>query len=78
VSSTLQETCQEERVAERRKKGPGGRPPKPRAHKQAHRVALSLTEWELRALRRAAGSEGLATYARRVLLAHLEREGWQR
>ncbi len=52
----------------------GGRPPKPRAEKQGHRVALSLTAAELRALKRAAGSEGMATYARRVLLERLARE----
>lgn len=61
-------------MAERRKKGPGGRPPKPRAQKQQHRVALSLTKGEVRALRRAAGKVPVSTFARALVLAYLARE----
>lgn len=59
----------------RRRKGPGGRPPKPASEKQANRILLSLTDTERVALAKVAEDETLAGYVRRLVLRHLRRLG---
>ena len=66
-------------MAAKRKNGRGGLRPgsgrkaKPLGEKQRNRVVLLLTDEEMRELDRAAGTEGLGTFARRVLLRSLAR-----
>ena len=50
-----------------------GRKPKLIGARQRNRVVLLLTDEELRKLDRAAGTEPLGTFARRVLLRYLAR-----
>jgi len=50
-----------------------GRKAKPLADKQRNRVVMLLTDEELDELGDASESEPLGTYARRVLLRHLDR-----
>ena len=50
-----------------------GRKPKPMGARQRNRVVLLLTDEELRKLDRAAGTEPLGTFTRRVLLRYLAR-----
>ena len=66
----------------RRQRGgerPGSGPkPKPLRQRRRNRVALNLTDAELRALRTAAGKASVSDYARSVVLDHLSRRGMLR
>jgi hypothetical protein len=50
-----------------------GRKPKPAAERKSELVSVYLTPAELAALRRAAGSDSLGAFVRRVLLRALAR-----
>ncbi len=55
----------------RKRRGPGGRPPKPAAERHSERVLVSFTPAERAALEAAVGEEPVATYLRKLVLRHL-------
>ena len=70
ISDTIPTMSPEKRGGARLNTGPK---PKPVEKLRRNRVMLNLTDEEHRELSKASGSESISSYARRVLIRHLQR-----